>query len=271
MNISEIMPLWPLTTKVDFNAEEGNVPSLQVFYPEPDRSTGAAMVIFPGGGYEGLAPHEGGAFAEWLAGYGMTGIVVKYRLGSKGHRHPAMLNDAKRALRLARANAAAWGIDPQRIGVMGSSAGGHLTASLLTQFDLGHPQADDEVERQSSRPDLGVLCYPVISMGDITHEGSRRNLLGETPSAELVSRMSNEKRVTPDTPPCFVWHTYEDETVKVENPLAFAQALRANGVKFELHIYERGGHGMGLGAPHRWTADCLAWLQERGFARRVIS
>jgi acetyl esterase/lipase len=108
-------------------------------------------------------------------------------------------------------------------------------------------------------------------MGDITHEGSRRNLLGETPSAELVSRMSNEKRVTADTPPCFVWHTYEDETVKVENPLAFAQALRANGVKFELHIYERGGHGMGLGAPHRWTADCLAWLQERGFARRVIS
>jgi acetyl esterase/lipase len=201
----------------------------------------------------------------------VAAFVVKYRLGSKGYRHPAMLNDAARAVRLVRANAAEWHVDPTRVGVMGSSAGGHLASTILTHFDAGNPDAVDPIERQSSRPDLGVLCYAVITMGEFTHKGSRKNLLGDNPSPELIEKLSNEKQVTGQTPPCFVWHTWEDTGVKLENSTLFAEALRAHGVRFELHVYEKGGHGMGLGnrnperVPHRWTNDLAQWLRERGF------
>jgi len=199
---------------------------------------------------------------------------VKYRLGSHGYRHPAMLMDAARALRTVRAQACQWGVDPARIGVMGSSAGGHLASTLLTHFDDGQPAAADPIERASSRPDLGILCYPVISMGELGYPPSRQQLLGDHPEAGLVELLSSERQVTPTTPPCFLFHTLEDELVKVENALLFAQALRESGVKFDLHIYERGGHGMGLGAHahqegelHPWTVDCLYWLRGRGFVR----
>jgi acetyl esterase/lipase len=156
---------------------------------------------------------------------------------------------------------------------MGSSAGGHLASTLLTHFDAGNPGAADPIERQSSRPDLGILCYPVISMGPNTHPGSKNNLLGKEPSPELVKLLSNELKVTPQTPPCFVWHTFEDQAVKVENSLDFAAALRQAGVPFDLHIYQKGRHGIGLADKppfanaHPWTQDCLFWLKMQGFVK----
>lgn len=233
------------------------------------------MVICPGGGYGMLASHEGEGYALWLASNGVSCFVLKYRLGSSGYRHPVMLNDAARAMRTVRARAGEWGIDPNRIGIMGSSAGGHLASTLLTHFDPGNPDASDSIERQSSRPDLGILCYAVITMGRYTHQGSKQNLLGTDPSAELVEDLSNELRVTSKTPPCFLWHTVEDRAVPLENSLQFAEALRRNGIPFDLHVYEKGQHGIGLGSReevagkhHPWTDDCLFWLKTRGFLRQ---
>ena len=207
--------------------------------------------------------------------FGIAGFVLKYRLGSGGYRHPVMLGDAARAVRLVRARAADWQVDPKRVGIMGSSAGGHLASTLLTHFDAGDANATDVVERQSSRPDVGILCYAVISMGTNTHQGSKNNLLGKDPSPELVKLLSNELQVTPQTPPCFLWHTWEDGAVKVENTLDFAQALRRAGVRFDLHIYEKGNHGLGLGSgnydPSKWmdwTRDCTSWLKVQGFGHK---
>ena len=178
-------------------------------------------------------------------------------------------------MRTGRARAAEWKLDTKHIGIMGSSAGGHLASMLLTHFDAGQPEAADPIERQSSRPDLGILCYPVISMStDFTHRGSKLNLLGPNPTPELAREVSSELQVTKDTPRCFLWHTWEDKGVPVENSLMFADALRKQGVRFDLHVYERGGHGMGLGSRewnpekrHPWTRDCAFWLKEHGFAR----
>jgi len=207
-------------------------------------------VICPGGGYGGLANYEGEHYARFLNELGIVGFVLKYRLGSSGYRHPIMLQDAARAIRTLRARAAEWKLNPQRIGIMGSSAGGHLASTLLTHFDSGKPDAADPIDRQSSRPDLGILCYPVITMGEFTHQGSRNNLLGSDPSPELVRELSNELQVTKETPPCFIWHTDEDKAVPVENSLHFAQALRKAGVPFDLHVYQKGVHGLGLGTLH---------------------
>lgn len=271
---AESVLLWPEGAPGALGTEKHDQPDLVPYLPSPDKATGAAIVICPGGGYGMLAKHEGAPYAEWLNSHGIAGIVLTYRLGSKGYRHPTMLNDVARAVRLTRHKAAEWKIDPKRVGVMGSSAGGHLASTLVTHFDAGKPDAADPIERQSSRPDLGILCYPVISMGDQTHSGSLRNLLGETPAPELVELLSNEKQVTPQTPPIFLWHTADDKVVKVSNALMFAAALDQHGVPFDLHIYQKGAHGLGLGrgrdgtAPlHPWTADCLYWLKAQGFAR----
>ena len=271
------IPLWPNGAPGALGTADKDIPTLTAHLPKPDLATGAAMVICPGGGYGGLAPHEGEAYALFLRDNGMAGFVLKYRLGSAGYRHPVMLQDVSRALRMVRANAAEWKLDPKRIGVMGSSAGGHLASTLLTHFDSGKPDAEDPIERQSSRPDLGILCYPVITMGDKTHGGSQKNLLGENPSPELLKELSNELQVTKETPPCFLFHTAEDIAVPVENSLSFASALRKAGVAFDLHIYEKGPHGMGLGfkvySPyepeklHPWTRDCLFWLKQQNFAK----
>ncbi len=264
------LPLWSDTAPGALGSADHDIPTLTPFLPDPAKATGAAAVVCPGGGYGHLADHEGSGYAKWLAENGIVGLVLKYRLGSQGYRHPIMLNDAARAIRLTRHHAAEWGIDPQRVGIIGSSAGGHLATTLVTHYDAGNPSDPDPVERQSSRPDLGIICYAVISGGEHAHEGSFKNLLGENPDPELKEvLLSNEKQVTSDTPPCFVWHTWEDGGVKVENSLLFAAALRAAGVRFELHVYELGGHGIGLGpvdVPHRWADDCIAWLRERGFA-----
>jgi acetyl esterase/lipase len=265
------IPLWPEVVPGALGTSSNDIPTLTPYLPDATNVTGAAMVICPGGGYTYLVPHEGNDYALWLNRHGVTCFVLKYRLGSRGYHFPAEFEDVTRAMRWVRAHADDYKIDPKRIGIMGSSAGGHLASMAMTHFDSGDTNSADVIERQSSRPDIGILCYPVITMGEFTHQGSKDNLLGENPSPELVQETSSELQVTPDTPPCFIWCTCEDETVPPENTLMFAGALRKNHVPFDLHIYQKGGHGMGLADgspfahPHPWAADCLFWLKAQGF------
>ena len=272
--IKEPIPLWPNRAPGALGTGTNDVPTVTPYLPDPAKATGAAIVVCPGGGYGGLAAHEGNDYALFLNREGVACFVLKYRLGSHGYRHPAMMNDAARAVRWVRSNAAAYGLELKRVGIMGSSAGGHLTSTLMTHFDLGDPQASDPVDRQSSRPDLGILCYPVITMEAFGHAGSRRNLLGEFPTAEQLQLLSNEKQVSPGTPPAFIWHTYEDQAVPVRNSLEFASALERHGVPFDLHVYKQGRHGIGLAAkppefenPHPWAKDLIFWLKAQGFVK----
>ncbi|HEY2953070.1 MAG TPA: alpha/beta hydrolase [Verrucomicrobiae bacterium] len=267
------VPLWPDGAPGALGKEDKDIPTLTPFLPESEKASGAAIVVCPGGGYGGLAAHEGNDYALYLTQQGVTAFVLKYRLGSHGYRHPSMLQDAQRALRLVRARAGDWKIDPKRVGIMGSSAGGHLASTALTHFDAGQAGATDPIEREGSRPDLGILCYPVISMGPNTHVGSKNNLLGKDPDASLVKLLSNELQVTTATPPCFIWHTWEDKAVKVENSIDFAAALQRNGVPFDLHIYQKGAHGIGLKDKppfdnvHPWARDLVFWLKTQGFVK----
>jgi len=268
------IPLWPSGAPGALGDKATDVPTITPYLPAKEAATNAAIVIFPGGGYGGLANHEGDHYARFLNRSGIACFVVTYRLGSQGYRHPIMLQDAARSVRWVRANAAEQGVDPKRVGVMGSSAGGHLASTLLTHFDAGDPKAADPVDRFSSRPDLGILCYPVITMESFGHAGSRKNLLGEHPSAEDIRMLSNEKQVSPGTPTTFIWHTWEDQAVPVRNALEFAAALERNGVPFDLHVYQKGRHGIGLATqppeftdPHPWAADLVFWLKGQGFVR----
>lgn len=269
---AEPIPLWEGKAPGALAETPKDIPTLTPYLAEKPNAARAAMVICPGGGYGALADHEGSHYAKFLNEQGISAFVLKYRLGSAGYRHPIMLNDAARAVRMVRARATEWNIDPTKVGIMGSSAGGHLTSTLLTHFDAGNAEATDPIDRQSSRPDLGVLCYAVITMGEFTHQGSKKNLLGENPSAELVTLLSSELQVKANTPPCFIWHTWEDNAVPIENSMMFASALRKNKVPFDLHIYQKGGHGIGLGAKgnpakrHPWTEDLVFWLKAQGWA-----
>jgi len=271
---NQAFSLWPAGAPGALGKEDKDLPTLTPYLPEPGKATGASVVICPGGGYGGLAPHEGVDYARFLNEQGIAGFVLRYRLGSSGYRHPVMLQDAARAVRTVRARSAEWNLNPKQVGVIGSSAGGHLASTLLTHFDSGQPDATDPTERQSSRPDLGILCYPVVTMGTFTHQGSKNNLLGKDPSTDLVHNLSNETQVTKETPPMFIWHTWEDTAVPVENSLQLAEALRKAGVPFDLHIYQKGGHGLGLGTRewnperrHPWTHDLAYWLKVQGFAK----
>ncbi len=222
---------------------------LQHFPPEGAASD-RALVIFPGGGYSILAPHEGEGYAKRFARAGVDCYVAAYPLASDGFRHPAMIQAAQAAIAEVRAR-----LDPPvRLGVMGSSAGGHLAAHALVEWE--------RTEKQH-RPDFGVLCYPVVTMmPQHRHTGSRDNLLGPAPAETLLAEVSIEQRVTPRTPPCFIWHTVEDATVPVEHSFLLASALRQAGVPFELHAYARGRHGLGLETPYDWSGDCLRWMRE---------
>lgn len=268
-------PLWPAGAPGALGQSSNDIPTLTAFLPPPGKASGAAMVICPGGGYGHLADHEGSQYARWFNELGIAGFVLKYRLGNNGYRHPAMVQDAARAMRTVRARAGEWQLDTNRVGIIGSSAGGHLASTLLTHWDNGQVDSADQTERQSSRPTLVILCYPVVTMKDpFTHKGSRANLLGTNPPPNLLDELSAELLVTKETPPCFLWHTYEDKVVPVENSLQLAEALRRVGVPFDLHIYQSGGHGLGLGTRdsdatkrHPWTRDCEFWLKERGFTR----
>jgi len=276
---AETIRLWKADAPGALGSADQDVPVVFWWPVAGAKAPTAAIVVCPGGGYGGLADHEGSDYAKWLNSQGIAAFVLRYRLGSKGYRHPVMLGDVSRAMRLVRADHARLGIDPARVGVMGSSAGGHLAVTLLTHGDDGDAAAADPVDRQPSRPALGILCYPVVSMLDAnTHGGSRRNLLGENPPEELVRELSGEMAVNEKTPPVFVWHTVEDKAVKLEGVLDLAASLRRHGRPFELHVYEKGAHGIGLGfkpydgfAPerlHPWTVECRRWLGEQGFSGR---
>ncbi|HEV2296624.1 MAG TPA: alpha/beta hydrolase [Tepidisphaeraceae bacterium] len=260
-------PLYPHGAPGAIGREPKDVPTLTPYAARnPD---GSAMLIFPGGGYGNLAHHEGEPVARWLASLGITSFVVHYRLGPR-YRHPAMLHDAAHAVRTVRALAREWRVDNKRIGVLGFSAGGHLAATISTQFDAGDPSSPDPIAKVSSRPDLSVLCYPVITMSGVSaHTGSRQRLLGDNPPQELIDQMSAEKQVTERTPPAFIFHTADDPGVPVENALLYASALRSHKVPFELHIYEHGRHGVGLASDdpilRTWTERCAAWLATKNF------
>ena len=273
----EPFALWPRGAPGALGGAPEDVPTLTPYRAPKEKATGAAVVVCPGGGYGHLADHEGRPVAEWLNSTGVTAFVLKYRLGPRYH-HPAMLQDAARAIRTVRARAADWGLDPARVGILGFSAGGHLASTAGTHFDAGRADAADPVERVSSRPDVMILIYPVITMREKTHAGSRKNLLGDNPSPELVALLSNEEQVTKESPPAFLVHTMTDTAVPVENTLMFVSALRRAGVPFELHLYERGPHGFGLGTAREnrpadpvlstWPARCADWLRLHGFAAK---
>jgi acetyl esterase/lipase len=261
--------LWNAGAPGAVGHEPTDIPTLTPYLPPKEKATGAAIIVCPGGGYQHLADHEGRPVAEWLNSVGVTAFVLKYRLGPTYH-HPAQLQDAARAIRTVRARAKEFGIDPERIGILGFSAGGHLAATAGTHFDSGQPAASDIIDRVSCRPNLLILIYPVITMRELTHAGSKKNLLGPEPSPGLVALLSNEEHVTKETPPTFLVHTMTDAAVPVENSMMFAAALRKAGVPFEFHLYERGPHGFGLGGKDpilsSWPTRCADWLRLHGFA-----
>lgn len=228
----------------------------------------SAVIVLPGGGYEGRADHEGDPVAKWLNSLGIAAFVLHYRVAP--YKDPAPYMDAERMIRYVRSHADEWNIDPNRIGILGFSAGGHLAATAGTCFDEGNRSAEDIVERVSSRPNLMILCYPVISfLKNMAHEGSVLNLLGDSSNDENRLRLSNERNVTSQTPPTFLWHTSDDAAVPVENSIEFALSLKRCGVPFELHSFESGKHGLGLAQEHpeafAWTSLCEKWLAKQGF------
>ncbi|GIO63488.1 alpha/beta hydrolase [Paenibacillus cineris] len=260
------IPLWEDVPLGQSGPENEGCPSITPYLLEGEGPF-PMMVVCPGGGYVMRADHEGEPIALWLNSIGVSAVVLNYRVSP--NRHPVPLGDAQRAIRTVRSLAADWNIDPARVGILGFSAGGHLASTAGTHFDAGQADAEDPVERESSRPDLQVLCYPVISFGPYTHEGSKYSLLGEEPDAELVQYLSNETRVTPDTPPAFIWHTADDGAVPAENSLLFALALSREKIPYALHVFEAGRHGLGLAeeeeAVKAWPDLCATWLRERQF------
>jgi len=246
-------------------------PELFVYLPPSEMATGTAVLICPGGGYSGLAfDHEGHAIAGWLNDNGIAGIILKYRLPSDlimENKSIGPLQDAQEAIRTIRRNAGKWNIDPEKIGVIGFSAGGHLASTLSTHYDVPAYELKDDI---SVRPDFSILIYPVITMEtSFTHMGSRRNLLGENPDVEAVERFSNEKQITSDTPPAFLVHSGDDNAVPVLNSIVYYEGLHKYGIPSELHIFQKGGHGYGLAREQStqsaWPDLCLQWLKASGF------
>jgi acetyl esterase/lipase len=262
------MELWSDGAPGANGKDEKDKPKLFVRIPKNCNET--AIIILPGGGYGHLAMgHEGHEIAEWFNSKGIAAFICDYRHRGKGYGHPAPMQDAQRAIRTVRANAKTWGIDPDRIGVIGFSAGGHLCSTVSNHFDDGNQNSADLVEQQNCRPDFAILCYPVIALGEeFTHQGSQRNLLGEQPAADLIKKFSNEKQVTKNTPPSFIWHTAADRAVKVENSLRYFAALNKNNVAAELHVFPQGRHGLGMAKKDKhvsqWTSLCEKWLTAQG-------
>jgi len=261
--------LWPAGAPGAQGTAAEDQPSLTPFVLPKGSGSGTAVVVCPGGGYLHLSmDKEGYQVAKWLNTIGVSAFVLQYRLGPR-YRHPVELQDAQRAIRMVRSRAAQYGLQPDRIGIMGFSAGGHLASTAGTHFDAGNADAAEPVDRVSSRPDFLVLCYPVISFTSFAHAGSRQALLGNNPDPKLVENLSNELQVTAQTPPTFLFHTTTDSTVPVENSVMFYSALRKAGVPAELHIYERGPHGVGLAqtdpALSSWPGRLADWLRVHGW------
>jgi len=262
--------LWPNGAPGAKGSEDVDKPSLTVYLPQGANGTKTAVVVAPGGGYKELAwEKEGVAYAQWLNARGVAAFVLKYRLGPEYH-YPVELEDAQRAIRWVRAHAAEYGFAADHVGMWGSSAGGHLTATAGTHFDGGNAGAADVVERQGSRPDFLVLAYPVITFEEpAVHSGSKKYLLGENPDPKLVALLSDETQVTKDTPPTFLFATTDDGTVPVMNSVMFYSALVKAGVPAEIHLFQHGGHGAGLAAANPalsvWPDLLAKWMRERGY------
>jgi acetyl esterase/lipase len=264
----ETILLWPDGAPGATGTSDEDCPAITPYLVEGDGN--AAVVICPGGAYGMRADHEGEPIAIWLNSLGISAFVLRYRVAP--YQYPSALMDAKRAMRTVRLHAEKFRIDPARIGILGFSAGGHLASTAGVLFDKGNLEDTDPVERVSSRPDLMILCYPVISMDDqVVHKGSKENLLGSSPQGDLVNLMSSELQVGVDTPPTFLWHTSDDEAVSVENSLLFAAALRRHDIPFDLHVYAHGRHGLGLAEDEKhargWTETCASWLHLNGYTQ----
>lgn len=261
------MNLWESNVPLAQGNGREDVPHLELFPAATGRRSGL-VIVCPGGGYRTRAAHEAEPIAAWLNSLGVSAAVLHYRVHP--YAYPCALLDAQRAVRLARHHAEAWKIDPERIGLLGFSAGGHLASTAGTRHDAGNPGAPDPVERHSCRPDMLMLCYPVITFREpYLHRGSMETLIGVEPAPELRESLSNELQVKADTPPTFLWHTAEDDAVVPENSMLFGMALKRHRVPFELHIFERGRHGVGLSPDDpdtaMWQEQGRRWLQRRGW------
>ena len=272
-NAPEPTYLWPDGAPGALGETDDDRPHIRIYRPadlDGVANTGAACVVCPGGGYGALAmDHEGHQVAVWMQRLGITAAVLRYRLGPK-YRHPAPLDDVTRAVRLLRSQADELGIDRDRLGVMGFSAGGHLASTIATHYDEGRADSDDPIERQPSRPSFSILGYPVISLGsDFAHGGSRRNLLGDDPDPATLASLTNETQVTAETPPTFLFHTADDASVPVKNAIVYYDALIENGVEAELHVFRHGRHGVGFapGSPTLgvWPDLLANWLRDSGW------
>lgn len=263
------VPLWPNSAPGALGNDDSDRPTLTIYLPWEKAEGRTAVIVCPGGGYGMLADnHEGRQVANWLNSLGIAAFVLKYRLGPRYH-HPIELGDAQRAIRTVRAKATEYGVAPNRIGIMGFSAGGHLASTAGTHFDAGNSGDTDPIQRVGSRPDFLVLGYPVISFtAPFTHRGSARNLLGDNPDPKLLENLSNELQVTAQTPPTFLFHTNADTGVPPENSVVFYLALKKAGVPAELHIFEKGPHGVGLAlndpALSLWPTLLGNWFRTRG-------
>ncbi|HWW83861.1 MAG TPA: alpha/beta hydrolase [Vicinamibacterales bacterium] len=267
----QILPLWQGSAPGALGADESDVPAMTVFLPRTLAPNTPAVIIAPGGAYARLAAnHEGRQVANFFNSLGFAAFVLRYRLGPRYH-FPIELTDVQRAIRLVRARAGEWRVDPNRVGIVGFSAGGHLAMMASTHLDRGH-DASDPIDRPSSVPDFAVLGYPVITMREAwTHQPSRTNLLGDNPDPDLTRSLSGEATVTKETPPTFLFHTNEDATVPVENSVVYFLALKKAGVPAELHVFEKGAHGVGLAADNaalsEWPRLLTNWLRVRGIVR----
>lgn len=268
----QIIPLWSGAAPGAQGTEDKDIPTITVYLPRNTPAGMSAVIICPGGSYTNLAMnHEGRQVANYMNSQGVMAFVLKYRLGPKYH-HPVEIGDAQRAIRMLRSNAAAWHIATDKIGIMGFSAGGHLAMSASTHFDAGQASAADPIDRVSSRPDFSVLGYPVISLVEPwTHQGSKNNLLGPNPDPELARSLSGEQAVTKETPPTFIFQTNADTTVPAENAIHYFLALRKAGIPAEMHVFEKGPHGLGLAmddpALSEWSKLLTNWMRIHAIIR----
>ena len=264
--------LWEQNVPNALGSEEKDKPKITVWFPDTEKSVKAAVVVCPGGGYGNLAmDHEGKQIGEWFNSFGIIAAVLDYRHRGKGYGHPNPLLDVQRAIRTVRTNAKDWNIDPAKIGVLGFSAGGHLASTAATHFEE-HKNPADDIDKVSCRPDFAVLCYPVILFDSAyTHQGSMQNLIGKDAPQELINYYSSEKQVTDKTPPTFLFSTDEDTGVPPENCIEFYLALRKHKIPAELHVYQRGQHGLGLAkgtaGTETWAELCRIWLQNNGLVQ----
>ena len=257
--------IWPATKKM---LEE--IPTLTTYLVREGKNSGG-IIVCPGGGYQRRADHEGEPVAKWLNSLGINAFVLDYRVSPA--KHPAPLADAQRAIRFVRHHAEEWSLDKDKIGILGFSAGGHLAASLSNLADYPAYEKMDVIDEESSKPDLSILCYPVISMLEYSHEGSVISLLGEQAQDKERQLLSHHRNVSKETPPTFLWHTADDQAVPAENSIMYAQALSKAQIPYELHIFQQGRHGLGLAQEEKevaqWTDLCASWLRKQGYGTTI--